>query len=649
VVNGDTIQVAAGTYAEALVITKQVTIDGAQAGQGFGSRLPAFTSGKADPTKETILTAPTVDPSGTDLIRVAADNVKIDGLVIDGNNPTLSGGTSSNGVLVDARRGITNLDGSGNFVPVNNLLVQNDIIQNISQRGVSLNNGTSGVPTSSTGNLIIANYIRNYGIDSSTIGAGVVLFGNAYADVENNTIDDVLGGQTPLNAQNFSGTGSMTWQGNIINAGQDTSGITVNNFSAPSGSVEIIGNTVNAAAGVTGTDDFTWGIYLATIQNGASVTLTGNTIGATGGQFARGINLWNLPTPATVSVLGGSVGNSVIGIDLDSVDGNFGVGAATTVIVNNVTLNGDTTGVRVEAVPFAMYDGSGTTNPTSSVEMILTGLNIQNATTGLLLAGDSSSVTATAPLVSNIITKNTTGIETDNFGSYVATTASNLIFNNGTNLLDKRTPPPALTFVDKVYRDLFPRVVDPAGEAYWSGLVNAGVSRSQVVYQIEVSPPGFEYYALRVEQMYVQYLHRTVDPSGFSYGVSILAGGGSVEQLAATIIASPEYYQVRGGGTNTGFLTALYADVLNRALDPTGASAWGTALLSGASRAQVAYGILTSTEARGDQIAYYYANFLHRTASASDLQFWEGQFKQGASDQLVIANILGSQEYLGLS
>jgi hypothetical protein len=42
-----------------------------------------------------------------------------------------------------------------------------------------------------------------------------------------------------------------------------------------------------------------------------------------------------------------------------------------------------------------------------------------------------------------------------------------------------------------------------------------------------------------------------------------------------------------------------------------------------------------------------YANYLHRAASASDLMYWEGQFQQGASDQQVIANFLGSQEYLG--
>ncbi len=660
-VNGDIIQVAPGTYAETLLINKQVTIEGAKAGQNANTRFSNFISGangpKADPTQETVLTAPAVDPSGTDLIRVTANNVTIDGLVIDGNNPSLpTTAVVSDGVMVDARRGITNTD---NFVPVNNLVVQNDIIQNVSQRGVSLNNGTTGVPPSSSGNLISGNVIRNFGVDSSVIDAGIVLFNNAYADVKNNTITDVLGQQILLNMQNFSGTGSMTWSGNVLTVNQDSVGITVNNFYANSGSVTISGNTVNASSAVLGSDDQTWGIYLASVQTDASVSLVGNTIGSSGGQFARGIDLWNLPTTSTVSVSNGSVGHSVIGIDLDSVDPLFGAGSATSVNVSGVVLSGDTTGVRVEAVAVDQFDGSGTVTPTDSVNMTLTGLNIQNATTGVLVRGYSGSVTATVTLLNNTIANNTVGIEIDNYALFGAATTNNQLSNNGTDVLDKRatippttpttpptTPTTPLPFVDKVYRDLLGTTVDPSGEAYWTSQLNAGASHSQVAYQIETTPPVYQYYGVVVAQQYELYLHRNVDPSGFSYGVNFLAGGGSIEQLAASILGSAEYFQVRGGGSNAGFLTAVYADALNRAVDSSGAAGWEKSLQSGVSRSTVAYGILTSTEGRGDQIASYYESYLHRAAMASELLFWEGQYNHGATDQQVIANILGSPEYL---
>ncbi len=208
-------------------------------------------------------------------------------------------------------------------------------------------------------------------------------------------------------------------------------------------------------------------------------------------------------------------------------------------------------------------------------------------------------------------------------------------------------PSPPLTFVEKVYRDLLGSTVDPSGEAYWNSLLNAGESPSQVVYQIELSPP-YQFDSVVVENLYVQYLHRNVDPVGLFSSVAYLVSGASIEQLSAEIIASPEYFQVRGGGTINGFLTAVYSDVLNRAVDSSGLGNWGTDLILGVNRAQVVYRILTSTEARGDLTASFYEAFLHRAASASDLMFWEGQFNQGATDQEVIANILGSPEYLGL-
>src|SRR5205823_3359039 len=45
-------------------------------------------------------------------------------------------------------------------------------------------------------------------------------------------------------------------------------------------------------------------------------------------------------------------------------------------------------------------------------------------------------------------------------------------------------------------------------------------------------------------------------------------GRGTVEQLQALVAGSPAYFQVRGGGTNGGFLDALYADALGHPIDP---------------------------------------------------------------------------------
>jgi hypothetical protein len=79
-------------------------------------------------------------------------------------------------------------------------------------------------------------------------------------------------------------------------------------------------------------------------------------------------------------------------------------------------------------------------------------------------------------------------------------------------------------------------------------------------------------------------------------------GGGTTEQVESLIAGSAEYFQVRGGGTDLGFLQALYQDALNRAIDPAGQMTFSQALAKGATRAQVAAAVFTSLEFRQDLV-----------------------------------------------
>jgi len=126
--------------------------------------------------------------------------------------------------------------------------------------------------------------------------------------------------------------------------------------------------------------------------------------------------------------------------------------------------------------------------------------------------------------------------------------------------------------------------------------------------------------------------------------VSALDHGATMEQVEAAILGSPEYAQ-RAGGSDSAFLQSLYHDVLGRALDATGAAAWGTSLAQGASHAAVALQILTSSEARQDLVAQDYRAFLHRPSDPAGLAFWLGQLQTGTRDDAVTAGFLGSDEF----
>ncbi len=185
---GGQVIAAAGLYTENITATKSVTITGAKGGMDAAPGFAAFVGGKANPISETIMVAPSNNPAGgnpgaNDMIRVIANNVIIDGLVVDGNNPALGASTTVlEGVDAHARRGLTNIADNNSFNPVSGLVLRNSVLQNFGQRGVSLaNNGPA------TKALLERN------VFGATSDQNVILFTNAYADVIRNTFVVISG------------------------------------------------------------------------------------------------------------------------------------------------------------------------------------------------------------------------------------------------------------------------------------------------------------------------------------------------------------------------------------------------------------------------------------------------------------------------
>ncbi len=199
-------------------------------------------------------------------------------------------------------------------------------------------------------------------------------------------------------------------------------------------------------------------------------------------------------------------------------------------------------------------------------------------------------------------------------------------------------------FVSQVYQDLLDRAPEAGGLAYWSGQINQGViTRTQFALAIERST---EYLTDQVSQVYSRFLHRPVDASGLSAWPAFLQAGGTLEQFEADVVGSPEYFQVRGGGTANGFLSVLYQDALGHAVDASGQASWGQALASGMSTGQVAAAVFASTEFKQDLVSGWYQQYLRRSADAAGLNAWVAALQQGTPDYQVIANFLGSAEYL---
>jgi hypothetical protein len=201
------------------------------------------------------------------------------------------------------------------------------------------------------------------------------------------------------------------------------------------------------------------------------------------------------------------------------------------------------------------------------------------------------------------------------------------------------------SYVYRLYEDLLFRIPDAGGLSFFQNQVAAGSNRVSMAMDMELSP---EYETLLVQNLYGALLGRAPDATGQTSDLAFLSGGGSVEQLEASILGSPEYFQNRGGGTNAGFLNAVYQDILGRTIDPSGANSWGAILASStsaSSRQTVAYQIVTSLENEQGFLKSCYQRFLHRNPDAAGMASWTDVMQNGMTERPVIANFIGSMEF----
>jgi hypothetical protein len=204
----------------------------------------------------------------------------------------------------------------------------------------------------------------------------------------------------------------------------------------------------------------------------------------------------------------------------------------------------------------------------------------------------------------------------------------------------------ALTaYIANLYGTVLDRAPDVAGYTGWLRYLQGGGSRQQVSNAVWESP---EHRGLQVDSFYQNLLHRAADPAGRAGFVSAMLGGATEYDVEQLIIGSPEYRSLHPD--DASFLSAVYQDVLGRAVDSTGQTAWLVAMQRGMSRAQVAGYVLGSLEHELLAVGSYFRLFLHRDAQTADNQIWALYIRQTnpTPDQLV-EPIIGSDEFFAVS
>ncbi len=340
--DGDTISVAAGTYNESLAISTDVTL----AGAGSGS---------------TFVTAP-----GTGyLVSLRASGVSISGFTFDGGVTAAFNGNTT--AATGASAGIINNFAPGITIPVSDTSITDNVIRNLGGDGIVLQQAGAG-------NTITGNVISNFGYNTAFAEgyAGIGLFNNTIATVTGNTITmpNGLGSPPKQFGIQIDGVGlpdAKSISGNTIVVSKDSIGISIN-LVYGGGTLTVDGNYVYTSdpmnADTSGFEP-SRGINVQGLY-GSSVALTGNYVNASGftsptssaypagvgyttGSFGRGISLYNVGTGVTIS--GGAVGNSAVGLDVQGSDPIYGGSTTnTTVSVTSATIGG-IVGVRLNNSP----------------------------------------------------------------------------------------------------------------------------------------------------------------------------------------------------------------------------------------------------------------------------------------------------------
>ncbi len=203
------------------------------------------------------------------------------------------------------------------------------------------------------------------------------------------------------------------------------------------------------------------------------------------------------------------------------------------------------------------------------------------------------------------------------------------------------------SFIHNAYVTMLGRDADQGALSYWLNALDGGTPRSTLAMALATSP---EYRtdviggSIGIQSFYLEYLGRPADAAGAAYWASQMASGVTFERVRLAFVGSPEYFAYHNSDPSQT-INALYHDVLGRsngdASDPAGKAYWMTHFNVNTIAAE----FLFSSEGRANLVLTYYSSILNRGPDSGGLSYWTNAILSGASDENVIADFLGSDEY----
>ncbi|MGH7194017.1 MAG: DUF4214 domain-containing protein, partial [Candidatus Saccharimonadales bacterium] len=199
------------------------------------------------------------------------------------------------------------------------------------------------------------------------------------------------------------------------------------------------------------------------------------------------------------------------------------------------------------------------------------------------------------------------------------------------------------SIVEKLYKQVLGRVPDTNGLQFWTTQIEQGKPYSIIAQGIFESDERLNPI---ITNYYQQFLFRAHDAEGLAYWRdNVWKVYGGPERVIASMMSSPEFY-ASAGGTDSGWVQALYERLLNRQFDTQGLTYWINQLeQQHETEFQVVMGFLTSDENYKLLTNQFFNEYLQRQPSPTELTDYVADFRAGASQRDIQIKIIDTDEY----
>jgi len=164
--------------------------------------------------------------------------------------------------------------------------------------------------------------------------------------------------------------------------------------------------------------------------------------------------------------------------------------------------------------------------------------------------------------------------------------------------------------VTRLYQNVLHRAPDGGGYDHWTGALQNGMTRAQMLVGFSESAENKQNTAsilasgvwdvsetaAEVARLYDTVFGRLPDVGGLASWRAAIEAGTSLQAVAGSFVASAEFQSRYGSLDDAGFVSALYRNTLHREADAGGLASWTGALGRGATRSDVVLGFSESAE-----------------------------------------------------